>query len=194
MDPVLRASFLERLRRVYADMDAAYAQAAAAYGFVCDGCEESCCRTRFHHHTLLEYLGLREGFGELPAVRQAPILEKAAQVAGRHTRDLAAGADSKPMCPLNEAGRCLLYSFRPMICRLHGIPHELHPPGRAPQVGPGCAEFHRRCGRGAYFAFDRTPLYTELARCESELRQVLGPRRKMRMTIAEMLLDDEVLP
>jgi len=194
MDQALRASFLERLRRIYAAMDSAYGEAAAAYGFACDGCEESCCRTRFHHHTLLEYLCLREGFGELPAERQTQIRERAAAVAGQHARDLAAGADTKPMCPLNTAGRCGLYAHRPMICRLHGIPHELHPSGRAPQLGPGCAEFHRRCGRAVYHPFDRTPLYAELARLESEFQQILGPRRKIRMTIAEMLLDDGVLP
>jgi hypothetical protein len=77
-----------------------------------------------------------------------------------------------------------------MICRLHGIPHELHPPGRAPKTGPGCAEFHRRCGRGVYHPFDRTPLYNRLARLEAELRQALGRRPKLRATIAEMLLDD----
>ncbi|MCU0590907.1 MAG: hypothetical protein MUC57_05475 [Desulfobacterales bacterium] len=115
---------------------------------------------------------------------------------GQHARDLSAGADTKPMCPLNEAGRCGVYAHRPMICRLHGIPHELHPPGRAPQapqLGPGCAEFHRLCGRAVYHPFDRTPLYAELARLESEFQQALGPRRKIRMTIAEMLLDDGVL-
>jgi Fe-S-cluster containining protein len=194
MDHALSASFLARLRRIYAAMDAAYRQAAAAYGFVCDGCAESCCRTRFHHHTLLEYIGLREGFRELPVERQAQIREGAAAVVGQHARDLAAGADTKQMCPLNEAGRCRLYNHRPMICRLHGIPHELHPPGRAPQLGPGCADFHRRCGRAVYHPFDRTPFYSELAHLESELQQVLGQRRKIRMTIAEMLLDDGVLP
>lgn len=191
MDAALRASFLGRLRRIYAAMDTAYGQAAAAYGFVCEGCEESCCRTRFHHHTLLEVLCLREGFGELPAGQQKQIRDRAAAVVGQHVRDLAAGTDTKPMCPLNEAGRCGLYGRRPMICRLHGLPHELHAPGCAPQVGPGCAEFHRRCGRGVYHPFDRTPLYAELARLEAEFQQVLGTRRKVRMTIAEMLLDDE---
>jgi Fe-S-cluster containining protein len=194
MDQLLRASFLERLRRVYAAMDAAYAQAAGAYGFVCDGCGESCCRTRFHHHTLLEVLGLRAGFSALTAERQAQARERAAAVVAQHARDLSAGADTKPMCPLNEAGRCALYADRPMICRLHGVPHELRPPGRASQLGPGCAEFHRRCGRGVYHAFDRTPLYSELARLESQFQQALGRRRKLRMTIAEILLDDEVLP
>jgi Fe-S-cluster containining protein len=181
------------MRRVYAAMDAAYGQAAFAYGFICDGCEESCCRTRFHHHTLLEYLCLREGFSELPVERQLLIRQRAAAVAEQHDRDRAAGVDTKPMCPLNETGRCGLYAHRPMICRLHGIPHELHPPGRAPQLGPGCAEFHRRCGRTAYHCFDRTPLYTALAHLESELQQTLGPGRKIRLTISEMLLDDGVI-
>jgi Fe-S-cluster containining protein len=194
MDPARHASFLERLRRIYADMDAAYAQAAAGYGFVCEGCDESCCRTRFFHHTLLESLCLREGYHGLSAARREQIRERAAAVAAQHARDLAAGADTKPLCPLNETGRCGLYAHRPMICRLHGIPHELHPPGRAPQTGPGCAEFHRRCGRGVYHPFDRTPLYTQLARLEAELQQALGRRPKLRMTIAEMLLDDGVLP
>ena len=108
MDPVRRASFIERLKRVYAAMDAAYGQAAAAYGFVCDGCEENCCRTRFHHHTLLEYLGLREGFNQLPDERKAQIRKNASAVVEQRIRDLAAGTDAKPMCPLNEAGRCAL--------------------------------------------------------------------------------------
>jgi Fe-S-cluster containining protein len=191
MDPSRRASLLERLQRVYVAMDAAYAQAAAAYGFVCNGCEDTCCRTRFHHHTLIEYLGLREGLRRLPADRQAEIRERSAAVAEQQAQDLAAGADSKPLCPLNTAGRCELYAHRPMICRLHGIPHELHPPGQSPQLGPGCAEFHRRCGRSAYHAFDRTGLYTDLARLEAQCRQAAGRWRKIRLTIAEMLLDDE---
>lgn len=194
MDSARRACFLERLQQVYAAMDAAYDQAAAAYGFVCSGCEESCCRTRFHHHTLIEYLYLREGFSRMPTGWQAEIIERSAAVSQQHAQDLAAGAVSKPMCPLNTAGRCGLYAHRPMICRLHGIPHELHPPGRPPQLGPGCGEFHRRCGRTNYHAFDRTPLYGELARLEAECRQALGLRRKIRMTVAEMLLNDGVLP
>lgn len=96
------------------------------------------------------------------------------------------------MCPLNAEDRCQVYAHRPMICRLHGIPHELRFPGRPPQQNPGCEEFHRRCGRSGDHPFDRTPLYTELARLESECRQALMLRRKIRMTIAEMLLDDGV--
>jgi len=191
MDSRLPASVLERLRRVLHDMDAAYEHAAAAHGFVCSGCENSCCRTRFHHHTLLEYIHLRDGFNNLSADRRAIIRANAAAVVAQHEQAAASGSDARPMCPLNAEGRCVLYAHRPMICRLHGIPHELRPPGRPVQQSPGCEEFHRRCGRPDRPLLDRTPLYTELARLEAECRQALGVRRRIRMTIAEMLLDEE---
>lgn len=192
MDSRQCTSFLERLGRLFDEMDAAYEQAAAAYGFVCSGCADTCCRTRFHHHTLLEYLYLRAGFGELSAERQESIQANAAAVVAQHGRAGEPGAEARPMCPLNAESRCQVYAHRPMICRLHGIPHELRFPGRPAQPSPGCEEFHRRCGRPAVHRLDRTPLYTELARLESECRQALGLRRKIRMTIAEMLLDDGV--
>jgi Fe-S-cluster containining protein len=186
------AAFLERLGRLFDEMDAAYERAAAAYGFVCSGCADSCCRTRFHHHTLLEYLYLREGFGGLTVDRQEGIRMKAAAAFAPHGRAGASGAEARPMCPLNADGRCQVYAHRPMICRLHGIPHELRLPGCPLQQSPGCDEFHRRCGRPEVHWLDRTPLYTELARLESQCRKALGLRRKIRMTIAEMLLDDGV--
>jgi Fe-S-cluster containining protein len=190
MDPRLPASLLERLRRLLNEMDTAYGRAAAAHGFVCSGCENSCCRTRFHHHTLLEVIYLRDAFNALPADQQAVIRANAAAVVAQHEQAAASGSDARPMCPLNAAGRCVLYAHRPMICRLHGIPHVLRPPGRPAQQGPGCEEFHRRCGRTDPPRLDRTPLYTELARLESECRRFMGLQRKIRMTIAEMLLDE----
>ena len=81
-----------------------------------------------------------------------------------------------------------------MICRLHGIPHELRRPGHPEQRSPGCGEFNRRCGRMAYHPFDRTPLYTELARLESGFQQALGVHRRFKYTIAEMLLSDRLAP
>ena len=184
----------ESLRRVLDDMDAAYARAAAAYGFVCSGCEDSCCRTRFHHHTLIEFLYLREGFRRLPTEWQERILADARAVVAQHEQAASAGATSHAICPLNAEGRCLLYDCRPMICRLHGIPHELHAPGRFVKQGPGCDEFNRRRGRlEDRILLDRTPFYTALAQLEAECRQALGMRQKIRMTIAEILLNDGVL-
>ncbi|MCK7469528.1 MAG: hypothetical protein MZU95_01040 [Desulfomicrobium escambiense] len=158
------------------------------------GCEESCCRTRFHHHTLLEYHCLRDGFERLPAGRAGgkswpgPSPGVAGNTPGTWPSDC-----HEPLCPLNSAGRCVLYAHRPMICRLHGIPHELRRPGQPAQLGPGCGEFHRRCGRAVYHPFDRTPLYTELARLESEFQQALGRAPAgSSTTIAEMLLNDRL--
>ncbi len=176
------AEFRERLRRLYARMDADYAAAAAGYGFVCTGCEESCCRTRFHHHTLIEAACLRESFGRF-SFEERSVARRWAE-AWR-----AAPEGERPMCPLNREGRCRLYPVRPMICRLHGIPHEVAPPGRPVQRSPGCGEFDRRCGGMAYRRFDRTPLYNELARLESGFQQALGMNRRFRQTIADMLLE-----
>lgn len=180
------AEFLERLRRLYARMDADYAAAAAGYGFVCSGCEESCCRTRFHHHTLIEAVCLRQAFERLPAAERMRIRRLAE--AWRTASSEAEGG--RPLCPLNRDGRCILYAQRPMICRLHGIPHELGRPGAAAQRSPGCGEFNRRCGGMAYRRFDRTPLYTALARLESEFRQAIGASGRFKQSITEMLLFD----
>jgi hypothetical protein len=81
-----------------------------------------------------------------------------------------------------------------MICRMHGIPHELRRPGQPLQRSPGCGEFNRRCGGITYHPFDRTPLYAALAQLESEFQQALGVRRRFKHTIAEMLLSERLAP
>lgn len=56
-------------------------------------------------------------------------------------------------------------------------------------MGPGCREFVRNCGAQAYVPFDRTPLYRDLAALEKSLRQQMGITAKIKMTVAEILLD-----
>ena len=63
--PGICQPFMGRLQRLFGLMDRKYAETAAGYGFHCKGCEESCCRTRFHHHTLIEYLYLHTGLRSL---------------------------------------------------------------------------------------------------------------------------------
>jgi Fe-S-cluster containining protein len=193
MDLRLTEDLHARLLRLLEDMDAAYASTAAANGFICKGCEHSCCRTRFHHHTLLEFLYLREGLHRLPVGVQERILTDARFVVAQQ-QAAATGTTSQTMCPLNAEGQCLLYEWRPMICRLHGVPHELHAPNRPVQRGSGCETFYREssCPEDPR-RLDRTPIYAALARLEIECRQALGWRQKIRMTIAEILLSDGVL-
>jgi hypothetical protein len=90
------------------------------------------------------------------------------------------------MCPLNLEGRCIVYAHRPMICRMHGIPHELQRPDGRRIRGPGCEAF--ACSRHDPDDFlDRTPFYRDMAALEGELRRTIRFRAKIRMTVAQMV-------
>lgn len=183
------APFRERLQALFAQMDHAYQAAARGYGFDCQGCAESCCRTRFYHHTLLEYLFVREGMASLAPEDQAALRQRAADVCREAASLERQGLPIRVMCPLNRGGRCRLYAHRPMICRLHGIPHELRPPGRPVVYGPGCHLFSDRYGRIKYIPFDRTPFYARMAGLEQEIRRAAGFEQRLKMTIAQMLAE-----
>ena len=183
----LSEPFGARLKTLWADMDAAYTAAAVHYGFECRGCVENCCRTRFYHHTLLEYLYLLEGYQSLRPDQQRDLQDRARMVSdyqNRPDRDLRHG---NHMCPLNTEGRCRLYAYRPMICRLHGIPHKLFTLGGQEVRGPGCDQFQQRCQDRPTMEIDRTPFYTRMALLEKELRQATGYFSKIKLTVAEMI-------
>ena len=184
---------LAQIKYVYDRMDRAYAAAAAHYGFHCDGCGENCCRTKFYHHTVIEYLYLMEGVHQLTEAQQKTVLKRAKQ-AVRETR-LAEEAHQpvRLMCPLNENELCLVYPFRPMICRLHGLPHELCGSGGSVMKGVGCLQFDEVAHDKPYYRFDRTPLYKEMALLEKDIRQTTGFAKKIKMTIAEMLTTDDIV-
>lgn len=181
-------TFLDRLQDIFADMDAGYTLAADHYQFGCDGCTDNCCLTRFYHHTNLEYFYLRRGFEKLDRRRRHKLLSEAEKVCRE-----AAEADKKQlpvrqMCPLNHDSVCVLYPYRPMICRLHGIPHELRNPGRQVVCGPGCSTFDERCSDKPYIRFDRTAFYIKLAGLENEFKQTAGLAGRIKMTVAEMIV------
>ncbi|MCP3951106.1 MAG: hypothetical protein GY697_02640 [Desulfobacterales bacterium] len=168
-------------------MESAYAAVADAYGFECRGCEDNCCLTRFYHHTLGEYLYLHQGYSQLPSDERIRLQQAADRVNRKMAQADERGEPARSMCPLNLEGRCTLYRYRPMICRLHGIPNEMQRPGGSPVQGPGCEDFDRQCGHRPYIPFDRTPLYSEMARCEQALRVQLDYREKIRLTVAQMV-------
>ena len=176
-----------QLQALYADMDRAYTAAARYYGFDCRGCSDNCCLTRFCHHTVLEYSYVATGWRGLTGEQRATALAKAAAIEGQAPVAAPGGESGRFMCPLNVDNRCSLYAFRPMICRLHGIPHELHTPGRPKHYGPGCEMFNRHCGQKAYTRFDRTPFYIRLASLEKEVRATLAISGKFKMTVARMI-------
>jgi hypothetical protein len=92
------------------------------------------------------------------------------------------------MCPLNDSGRCELYEYRPMICRLHGIPHVLRRPDGSKTAGPGCDTFERECGSRSDAVLERTPHYRALAALEQEFRRVMGVVKGPKLTVAEMIV------
>ncbi len=186
-DDRLLTAFLDRLRDIFAAIDREYNRAAAHYQFHCDGCTQNCCLTRFYHHTYLEYLYLRMGFEKLDARKKGEVLSRAEEVCRETVRADENEMSLRVMCPLNDSSLCTLYPFRPMICRMHGIPHELQKPGQKVVHGPGCGTFDERCLNRSYYKFDRTPFYMEMAKLENEFKQTAGVGPKIKMTIAEMI-------
>ena len=188
IESVTYTPFLNRLTVLFTAMDDTYRKAADRYGFHCTGCENSCCFTRFYHHTLLEYLFIREAYWALDDENRQMVWQRAQEVCRKTDRADKKGEPVRLMCPLNVDGMCLTYAYRPMICRLHGIPHELHGPDGSVMQGRGCDAFYRQCSQKDSFTFDRTPLYVKMANLESELRQTVGITQKIKMTVAQMIV------
>jgi hypothetical protein len=183
------AGFLGRLQHIFRAMDRSYIRAIDHYGFGCHGCLQNCCQTRFHHHTYLEYLYVRAGFEKLDLQTQRKVQSLAGEVCRETAKAESEGTPVRFWCPLNCDERCILYAFRPMICRLHGIPHEIQKPGQVAVYGPGCGTFDDRCANKSYFKFDRTPFYFEMATLESEFREAAGLKDRIKMTISEMIIE-----
>lgn len=180
--------YLDQLKALYAAMDQKYNQVADAYGFICQACQDNCCLTRFYHHTYLEYFYLLMGLQELPDVRQQEIGRRAVKAAKQHAAAEAGGSQSRIMCPLNHFGRCVLYRFRPMICRLHGVPHVVERPDGQRMFGPGCEAFTSSSQAKPPVYLDRTPFYRRLAALEKDLRKALPIEAKFKRTIAQMII------
>ena len=189
METTVDVALIDRLKQIYAGMDRAYNRAADHYGFVCDGCRDNCCRTRFYHHTIIEYAYLLDGLKTLNSEKQNAVKSRALAVVDEVARVDKSATAIQRLCPLNFDELCILYPYRPMICRLHGIPHELQKPGQNPVYGPACETFDRRCGRKGYFLFDRTPFYRDMAILEQDVRQALGFTGKIKMSVAEMIVN-----
>lgn len=178
---------------LFGQMDHAYHVAAKESGFVCNGCKDNCCMTRFYHHTLLEYLYLKSGLATLSPDALEKVRAQAVSALEQAAGLEQANKPIRVMCPLNTAGRCILYAHRPMICRLHGISHALRRPDGQIQSGPGCDDFYAQCGESTEPYLDRTPLYIAMAKLEQQVRKDLGYNEKIKMTIAEIILDDSFM-
>jgi Fe-S-cluster containining protein len=104
------------------------------------GCSQ-CCRGLFDI-TLMDAWYLKTGFEQLDENIKQAVLEKARKRLERLRRvwpefdepyllnvrpeeeweDLMPDSDETPCPLLTDSGECLVYEYRPMTCRLHGIP------------------------------------------------------------------------
>jgi len=188
IQPYIFAPFLKRLKKIFASMDQKYREAADYYDFNCRGCEDNCCRTRFYHYTLVEYLYIKEGFHGLEDKKQVEVKQRSLTVCRKTDEADMKGQPVQQMCPVNFGSLCALYSHRPMICRLHGIPYELHRPGQGILNSSGCGTFALKCHKKTHFKFDRTPFYMQMAALEKEMKQAVGMTQKIKMTVAQMIV------
>jgi Fe-S-cluster containining protein len=188
IQPHISAPFLKRLKRIFASMDQKYQEAADFYGFNCKDCKDNCCLTRFYHYTLVEYLYIKEGFRCLENEKQADVKQRSLAVNRKTDEADMNGKPVQQMCPLNLGSLCVLYPYRPMICRLHGIPHELQRPGQEILNSPGCGTFVLKCHEKTHFKFDRTPFYIQMALLEKEMKQAVRMTQKIKMTVAQMIV------
>ncbi|MEW6348175.1 MAG: hypothetical protein AB1646_03880 [Thermodesulfobacteriota bacterium] len=179
---------IPRLRELYRRMDELYTSMAGEMGFSCLGCDgAACCTVDLVLHTLVERLYLKRGFNTLDSDSQERIKLRAAAMVREKDRDSRGESYRNLVCVLNEAGLCVLYQFRPMICRLAGISHSfLRPDGREIQ-GDGCVVFQRDVHPAHPSAhLDRTPLYVEMASIEAMALESLRRSRQRPCTVSEL--------
>ncbi|MBI3377991.1 MAG: hypothetical protein HY035_06300 [Nitrospirae bacterium] len=178
--------YLDRLSEIYRAIDSAYSEALRRYSFSCDGCPDNCCVTKFHHHTLVEEFYLAEGLKKLDEAGLRATASRAENAAKIHN---SSPEDIRIMCPLNENGSCVLYEFRPMICRIHGVPYELFKNFKM-EYGDGCYRLiMEKENAPKDFRINRTPFYLEIAQIEREVREKLNFTCRYKKTTAEMILN-----
>lgn len=182
------------ISEIYGSMVSAYDEVAQEISLSCDGCPDNCCDSFFLHYTYCEWAYLWEGIRALNDEKLDRIMQRARDYVQQSRILIGRGERPQIMCPLNDAGRCGLYTHRLMICRTHGVPATLTRPDGQLLRFPGCFRCQEIVGK-TYAAetdapaMDRTILYQRLAQLESRF---LGDKRglfpKIKMTIAEMIV------
>ena len=176
-------------------MESGYDEVARALKFSCKGCPDNCCDSYFLHHTYTEWAYLWKGFRELDEAKQQELLERSKQYILDCAEAEANGERPQVMCPLNEEGRCILYTHRLMVCRTHGVPASMRRPDGQTLNFPGCFRCQEIVTRK--FVHDsqaphveRTPLLQRLVGVERKLMgEKLHLYPRVKLTIAQMLVN-----
>jgi hypothetical protein len=182
---------IPRITVLYQKIDSTYAAVAEKIDLTCKGCDGvMCCTVDLTLHTFIEMFYLRQGFHSLDPFMQSEILTKSRRMVSAK-RQAPNGDDYRSaVCALNFAGACVLYEYRPMICRLAGIPHFFVRPDGSKLKSGGCKKFDETVpAKNTGPILDRTEFYREMAAMEIEAVRARGERTK-KLTIAETLVSD----
>lgn len=188
-------SLIPRLSVLYGLIDAEYQAVSQRTGFSCEGCDGvKCCTVDVTLHTLVEMLYLRRGFNTLETSGQLEILGRCRAMIKAKEDDPFGDAYREAVCALNFDGLCVLYEYRPMICRLAGIRHFILRPDGKSTESTGCFRYERDVLGGPIesletapeLKIDRTTFYRSMAELEMEVVRARGMRTKTR-TVAETL-------
>jgi Fe-S-cluster containining protein len=187
----LSPEMIVRMEEIYSEMEAAYDLVAGDLRFGCEGCSDNCCDSYFLHHTYAEWSYLWLGIDELPRNKQKEVLEKAHEYIIAAETAMQRNERPQVMCPLNENGLCMIYKYRLMVCRTHGVPAQITRPDGKTMSFPGCFRCQEQVKKsgGNPPMVERTAMLTKLAFLEQEYlenKRHLYPRVKL--TIAEMLV------
>lgn len=179
---------VHRLRDLYALMDHAYTAAAAEVRFSCRGCDgAACCTVDVPLYTFTEMHYLRRGFSFLDESRQRTILDRCRIMLEAKSANPAGDAYRGAACVLSFDGLCGLYEYRPMICRLAGIPHFFVRPDGSTRESGGCHRYELEAlPLHPTMRLDRTHFYRIMGEIEIDAVKALGARTAPR-TIAEVL-------
>ncbi len=185
-----KTTLFVKLSRLYAEMEEAYDRVADKIGLSCQGCPDNCCVSYFQHHTYIEWAYLWKGIRSRPDEKQQDFVNRGVEYVAQCRFILAQGQRPRIMCPLNENGLCRLYEYRPMICRMHGVPNSFVRPDGKKMKFPGCSRCQELCSHLEDVpVVDRTAFYLELASLEMAF---VAPKIKtlprVNLTLAEMLV------
>ena len=179
---------IPRLVELYRLMDSAYGEVGNRVGFSCHGCNGvECCTVDLTLHTSVEMLYLRRGFNALDTSKQLEILGRCREIVKAKEDDRLGEAYRNAVCALNFGGLCILYDYRPMICRLAGIPHVIKRPDNGTVESGGCIRYQSGFQKNhPDLKIDRTGFYRQMASIEIEIVRAVGKRTVSR-TVAETL-------
>jgi hypothetical protein len=182
-------TLISRIKELYDKMDSAYAAAAEKIDLTCEGCDGVvCCTVDLTVHTFVEMSYLRQGFYALEHLVQSEILTKSKRMVSAKQQAPKGDDYRGAVCALNSAGACILYEYRPMICRLAGIPHFFTRPDGSKLESGGCKKFEESIPTKKSGAIlDRTEFYREMAAMEIETVIARGERTE-KLTVAEIMV------